>query len=71
MPDSLISLRQLRTMIPFSAMHIWRLERDGRFPRRIKVGASRVAWSLKEVQDWIEARKADRFVVNGAANDRS
>jgi prophage regulatory protein len=47
-------------MIPYSDMHIWRLEQVGQFPRRIKIGVHRVGWVLGEVIAWIEARKALR-----------
>jgi prophage regulatory protein len=53
-------------MIPFSDMHIWRLEKAGRFPRRIKMGDHRVGWALDEVLTWIEARKAERSSTFGA-----
>jgi prophage regulatory protein len=47
-------------MIPFSDMQIWRLEQQGRFPKRIKLGVNRVGWDYCEVIAWIEARKAER-----------
>jgi prophage regulatory protein len=31
----------------------WKLEKDGQFPKRIKIGATAVAYSLSEVQAWI------------------
>ena len=58
--DRIISGREVREMVSYSLMQIWRLERDGRFPRRIKLGPGRVGWSLREVQDWIAERKAER-----------
>jgi prophage regulatory protein len=58
--DRIISGREVREMVSYSLMQIWRLERDGRFPRRIKLGPGRVGWSLREVQDWIADRKAER-----------
>ena len=58
--DRIISAKERRRLVPYSDMHIWRLERDGRFPRRIRLGARRVGWSLIEISEWIEARKAER-----------
>ena len=58
--DRIISSRERRQMIPYSDMHIWRLEKVGKFPRRIKLGDQRVGWSFQEIQDWIAARKAER-----------
>lgn len=59
-PDQIIDARERRRLVPYSDMHIWRMERAGRFPRRIPLGANRVGWSLAEVMDWINSRKADR-----------
>ncbi len=61
--DRLISAKERRELVPYSDMHIWRLERDNKFPRRIPLSDSgnRVGWSLREVQEWIEARKAGRL----------
>ncbi len=59
--DRLISAPERRELVPYSDMHVWRLERDGKFPRRIPLGANRVGWSLREVQEWIEDRKAGRL----------
>ena len=58
--DRVIRDKELRTMVPYSSMHIWRLERAGRFPARIRLGPNRVGWSLREVSDWLEERKAER-----------
>ncbi len=59
--DRIISAKERRELVPYSDMHIWRLERDDKFPRRIPLGGNRVGWSLREVQEWIEQRKAGRF----------
>ena len=37
-----------------------KLEAAGEFPRRIRLGRSRVGWSLQEVLIWMEQRKAER-----------
>jgi len=58
--DRIILASERREIVPYSDMHIWRLEQDGQFPKRIKLGPNRVGWSLQEVLDWIEERKAAR-----------
>ena len=37
-----------------------RLEAAGQFPKRIRLGQNRVAWLLKEVEEWLDARIAKR-----------
>ena len=58
--DRIIGSAERRRLLPFSDMHIWRLERQGRFPKRIKLGEHRVGWDLDEIVAWIEARKSQR-----------
>ena len=56
----LVNRKQLRDLgICICPTHIDRLERAGKFPKRIKLGAyreSRVVWRFEEVVAWIEER---------------
>lgn len=51
----LITLQELLTIVPYTATHIYRLEAQGLFPRRVRVGPARVAWRLAEIIEWLEA----------------
>ena len=55
-----IVLPQVQEIVPYSASHIWRLERSGEFPKRIRLGGNRVAWLQSEVESWIEGKIAAR-----------
>lgn len=60
-PDRLISRKELRLMIPVSDQTIWRWERDGLFPRRVRLGKgpkSRVTWRLSSVLAWMSEQEA-------------
>jgi prophage regulatory protein len=46
--------------VPFSRMHLRRLEAAGSFPRHLKIGAARIAWLADEVDAFIEAKAAAR-----------
>jgi predicted DNA-binding transcriptional regulator AlpA len=35
---------------------LWRLERQGKFPTRIRLGTNSVGWRDEEVQHWVETR---------------
>jgi len=59
-PDRILSAKERQALIPYSDMHIWRLEKAGLFPKRIKLGSHRVGWSERELYSWIEQRKAER-----------
>lgn len=55
----LLSKRQLKELVLYSAQHVQRLENAGRFPRRIRLGngpRSRVGWIESEVLDWLQQR---------------
>src|SRR5262245_30898592 len=60
LPDRLITKRELCQMVPYTPQHVLRLEKKGKFPRRIQVGPNRVAWLLSEVEAWISDRVAER-----------
>ena len=36
---------------------IWRLERDGKFPKRRQLGPKSVGWLKSEIEAWITTRK--------------
>ncbi|KAB2847988.1 MAG: AlpA family phage regulatory protein [Hyphomicrobiaceae bacterium] len=59
-PPKLITVRELREIVPFTRQHILRLEKRGRFPRRIQLSTNRVAWLMSEVEAWIADRIAER-----------
>lgn len=51
----LVDKKGLKTIygIPYSHQQIARREKAGTFPRRIQLGACRVAWRCSEVEAWI------------------
>jgi len=46
--------------ITLSNVQLWRLERAGRFPRRVRMTSNRVYWLSAEVDAYIASRIADR-----------
>ena len=60
--SKLVSRKELKQIhgIPYSFQHISRLEAAGKFPKRIPLGAHRVAWLQEEVLAWIAERVALR-----------
>ena len=52
-----------RKGVKFTSPHLWRLCRDGKFPRPVKIGTgrgSRNAWIEAEIDSWISERAAAR-----------
>jgi prophage regulatory protein len=58
LPDRLISFTELKSLVglPYSRATLWRMERRGDFPQRIKLSPRRSAWRLSELRAWIDAR---------------
>ncbi len=42
--------------VGYSRAWIYRLERQGKFPKRVQIGPNRVCWLEKEINDWIKER---------------
>ena len=60
-PRWLVAKAQLNSIfgINFSNCHLIRLERDGKFPRRLYVG-NRPYWIRSEIKNFIQTRAAER-----------
>jgi prophage regulatory protein len=57
LPDRSLRLPEVQAIVPYSKMHIDRLEKAGQFPKRIKIGAGRVIWKQSEVVAWLESKR--------------
>ena len=66
MTQKLVTKKELRSLfgVPYSFAHIARLEAAGQFPKRVRLGACRVAWLAEEVQLWIDERVATRDMAS-------
>ena len=61
-PLKLLRLSAVKERTGLSRSTIRRLEKQGGFPKRIKISTNIVAWIEDDVIEWIQAR-ADRFAV--------
>ena len=55
----LLSKKQLKELVLYSHQHIQRMENDGLFPKRVRLGtfrSSRVGWIESEVRAWLQER---------------
>ena len=46
--------------IPFSRTYLLRLEKAGRFPARVRLGCTSIAWREDEIDRWLAERSAAR-----------
>ena len=51
---------ELLTMVGLSDATVWRMERAGKFPRRVQLGGNSVGWLDSEVENWFSAKAAER-----------
>ena len=56
----MLSKKQVREVVLYSGQHIGRLERAGKFPKRVQLGPCRVGWVEQEVLDWLQQRIEQR-----------
>jgi len=62
----LLSKKAVRDRVCYSPQHIARLEKAGKFPRRVRLGQGRVAWVEEEIDQWIRERIAERDALDGS-----
>ena len=64
MTDDLVLEGECRSLTRLAPTTRRRLEKQGRFPKRIKIGSDaqngRIAWSRTELENWRSARMAAR-----------
>jgi len=51
--DRLLRIKEVKQRVGWSEMTIWRKERDGVFPKRVKIGPNTVAWLESEIDRFI------------------
>ena len=52
-----LSLKTVLARVPLSRTTLWRMEREGLFPQRIKLSENRVGWLEGDIEAWIAAKK--------------
>ena len=53
-----IKINELSELVKLSIPSIYRLQREGRFPRSVKIGHRAVAWRKSEVEEWAASRQS-------------
>jgi prophage regulatory protein len=51
---------ELLNMIGLSDPTVWRMEKDGHFPKRLRLGGNSCGWLATEVNKWLADRAAER-----------
>ncbi|MEG2265161.1 AlpA family phage regulatory protein [Citrobacter arsenatis] len=54
--DRMIREKECRELTTLANRTFWKLEKEGKFPERIKIGATAVTYHLSEMQAWIRGK---------------
>ena len=54
--DTLLTIEEVAVRTRLSKPTIYKLIRQGDFPRQLRLCANKVAWLEREVSDWVAAR---------------
>lgn len=52
----ILTKKEVCAIVPYTPQRIHRLERAGRFPKRLQLGPNRVGWRLVDIEKWINER---------------
>ena len=58
--DRLLTIEEVGSRLRLSKPTIYKLIRQGQFPKQLRLCANKVAWIEREVDEWIAARAAAR-----------
>jgi len=58
--NRIIRKPELFSRLGLSDATIWRMEKSGKFPRRIQIGGKAVGWFDTEINDWLNQKSAAR-----------
>ncbi|MFV1496385.1 AlpA family phage regulatory protein [Phaeobacter sp. JH85H1] len=61
--DTLLTIEEVAVRTRLSKPTIYKLIRQGDFPRQLRLCANKVAWLEREVSDWVAARADARSAV--------
>lgn len=51
-----LTMKEVSTLATYTPQHVYRLERAGKFPRRVRIGPNRVGWRMADVLEWMASR---------------
>ncbi len=53
--DVFLSQKEVCEIVTLSVTQIWRLEKEGKFPAKVKLGVRRIAWRKSDIEKYIAA----------------
>lgn len=62
--EKMMRRKQLEYKIGLSRSTIYKMIKDGKFPKPVKIGVRAVAWPESAIEQWIDDRKTGRWLFN-------
>lgn len=62
-PIQILRVRRVASRMDVSKSSVYKLVREGKFPRGLKIGERAVGWLETDVDNWIEARAKNASVA--------
>ena len=53
MQSQIYRTNEVLRLTGLSRSTLWRMERDGRFPRKLRLGPNSVGWLASDIDEWI------------------
>ena len=66
MNTRIVKWKDLAPIVGCSRVTIWRMEKAGQFPKRIRISSHMVGWLEHEGEDWLAERMANRVEDEGS-----
>ncbi|SDE12444.1 transcriptional regulator, AlpA family [Bradyrhizobium brasilense] len=65
-PVKIISFNDLSEKygITFQRSHLYDLERESKFPKRVRLGMNRIGWVQSEIEAWLAEKLAARNALS-------
>ena len=60
--ERFLTISQVEACVTLSKTEIYRRIKAKQFPEQVRLSENRVAWAESEIVDWIERKKAKRFL---------
>lgn len=51
-----LTMKEVSALTTYTPQHVYRLERQGKFPRRVRLGQNRIGYRLSDITTWMQSR---------------
>jgi predicted DNA-binding transcriptional regulator AlpA len=60
-PNTFVTYPELAAYgIPYSRKHLIDLQKTGNFPKAVQLSARRIAWRIRDIEEWVSSRPVAR-----------